>query len=93
MNSIKNIVYEKALNNTLKRESIIAPTKPTNITNEKLCKTKSIIINEIKFSKLFNKSTEKCLKQAKCQSSLLKKTITSSSKDIINDFTTSKKQR
>ena len=38
MNSIKNIAYEKALNNTLKRESIIAPTKPTNITNEKLCK-------------------------------------------------------
>ena len=45
MNSVKNIVYEKALNNTLKRESIIAPTKPTNITNEKLCKIKSLIIN------------------------------------------------
>ena len=93
MNNVKNIVYEKALNNALKRESIITPTKSTNITNEKLYKIKSIIINEIKFSKLSNKSTEKCLKQGRCQSSLLKKTITSSSKDIINDFTTSKKQR
>ena len=35
MNSVENIVSEKTLNNTLKRESIIAPTKPKNITNEK----------------------------------------------------------
>ena len=88
MNSVKSIVSEKNLNNTLKRESIIAPTKPTNVTNEKWYKIKWIIINEIKFSKLFNKSTEKRLKQPRCQSSLLKKTITSSSNDIINAFTT-----
>ena len=35
MNIVKSIVSEKILNNTLKRESIISPTKPTNITNEK----------------------------------------------------------
>ena len=93
MNSVKNKASEKTLNNTLKRESIIAPTKPTNITNEKSYKIKSVIITEKTFSKLFNKSTEKRLKQPRCQSSLLKKTITSSSNDIINDFTTSKKQR
>ena len=29
MNSVKNIVSEKTLKNTLKRESIITPTKPT----------------------------------------------------------------
>ena len=29
MNNVKNIESEKTLNNTLKRESIIAPTKPT----------------------------------------------------------------
>ena len=34
MNSVKSIVCEKYLNNTLKRESIIAPTKPTNITKD-----------------------------------------------------------
>ena len=72
MNSVKNIVSEKALNNTLKRESIIAPTKPTNITNERSCKIKLIIITEIKLSKLVNKLTEKRLKQTKCQSSMLK---------------------
>ena len=66
MNSVKNIVSEKALNNTLKRESIIAPTKPTNITNEKSYKIKLVIITEVKFSKLVNKSTEKRLKQPRC---------------------------
>ena len=73
MNSVKNIVSEKTLNNTLKRESIIAPTKPTNITNEKSQKIKRIIITETKFSKLFNKSAEKRLKQQRYQSNLLKK--------------------
>ena len=76
MNSEKNILSETTLNNTLKKESIIAPTKPTNITNEKSCKIKLIIITEIKFSKLVNKSTEKRLKQPRCQSSLLERTIT-----------------
>ena len=33
MDSVKSI--EKTLKNTLKKESIIPPTKPTNITNEK----------------------------------------------------------
>ena len=69
---------------------MIPPTKPTNITNEKSQKIKWINIAEIKFSKLFNKSTEKCLKQPRSQSSLLK-TITSFSNDIINDYTTTKK--
>ena len=73
MNSVKSIVSEKTLNNTLKRESIIAPTKPTNITNEKSQKIKRIIITETKFSKLFNKSAEKRLKQLRYQSNLLKK--------------------
>ena len=76
MNSLKNIVSEKTLNNTLKRKSIITPAKPTNITNEKSYKIKLIIITEIKFSKLVNKSTEKRLKQPRYQSSLLKRTIT-----------------
>ena len=34
MDSVKSIVSEKTLKNTLKKESIILPTKPTNITNE-----------------------------------------------------------
>ena len=66
MNSVKNIVSEKNSQYTLKRESIIAPTKPTNITNEKLYKIKLVIITEIKFSKLVNKSIEKRLKQPRC---------------------------
>ena len=73
MNSVKSIVSEKTLNNTLKRESIIALTKPTNITNEKSQKIKRIIITETKFPKLFNKSAEKRLKQLRYQSNLLKK--------------------
>ena len=73
MNSVKSIVSEKTLNNTLKGESVIAPTKPTNITNEKSQKIKRIIITETKFSKLFNKSAEKRLKQQRYQSNLLKK--------------------
>ena len=76
MNSEKSILSEKTLNNTLKKESINAPTKPTNITNKKSCKIKLIIITEIKLSKLVNKSTEKRLKQPRSQSSLLKRTIT-----------------
>ena len=41
----------------------------------------------MKFLKLFNKSTEKPLNKSRYQSSLLKKMITSSSNDIINDYT------
>ena len=35
MKRVKGKVSEKTLNNTLKEERIILPTKPTNITNEK----------------------------------------------------------
>ena len=35
MNSPKIIVSEKPLNNTLKKQSIVPPAKPTNITNDK----------------------------------------------------------
>ena len=41
----------------------------------------------MKFSKLFNKSAEKCLKRPSYRSSLLKKMIMSSSNEIINDYT------
>ena len=85
MNNVKNIVSEKNLNNTLNKKSIIPPSKPTNITNEKSYKIKSLIITEIKFSKLFNKSTEKRIKQPRLKSSLLKKMVTSSSNDIMTD--------
>ena len=44
----------------------------------------------MKFLKLFNKSTEKPLNKSRYQSSLLKKMITSSSNDIINDYTNMK---
>ena len=69
---------------------MIPPTKPTNITNEKSQKIKRINIAKTKFSKLFNKSTEKHLNQPRYQSSLLK-TITSFSNGIINDYPTTKK--
>ena len=54
---------------------------------------KCIVITEIKFSKLRDKSTEKRLKQPRYQRCLLKKMITSSSNDIVNDYATSKKQK
>ena len=69
---------------------MIPPTKPTNITNEKSQKIKRINIAKTKFSKLFNKSTEKHLNQPRYQSSLLK-TITSFSNGIINYYPTTKK--
>ena len=68
MNSVKSIVSEKTLNDTLIKERIIPPTKPMNVTNEKSKKIKWIVITAIKFSKLFNKSTEKRLKQPRYQS-------------------------
>ena len=39
-NSVTSIVSEKNLNNILKNESIISPTKLTNFANEKSWKTK-----------------------------------------------------
>ena len=40
MNSVKSIVSEKTLNDTLIKERIIPPTKPMNVTNEKSKKIK-----------------------------------------------------
>ena len=54
---------------------------------------KCIVITEIKFLKLCDKSTERRLKQPSYQRCLLKKMITSSSNDIVNDYALSKKQK
>ena len=63
MNSVKSTVSEKL--SLQKKESIIPPTKPTNSTNEKSWRIKWMIITEITFLKVFNKSTKKTPKATK----------------------------
>ena len=49
-----------------------------------------MIVTETTFLKVFNKSTEKRLKQRRYQSSLFKKMITSFGINMLNDYTTSR---